>query len=401
MTTVDQRTYLSSRMQQVAGPRDSRTITSTDAKAFGQQVRFLIPKQGNQLLQGLYLLIDLPAFSGFSTAVPTSEYVRFVNNIGVRLFERIDLESQGEVIAQVYPDQIMHNILTHTDDHEMTVVKRQIGNGSASDRNSAGAAAQELCLDMHYVFDIFRKPFPINLMRDSVKPLEIVFHIQSNQDKVVQTTHTTKGTVTITDLKLEAVYVANDEVTNLIINNYNNRGFWQTYGHRYHRAHKAVSSGSSTTQDIDLRQTQNMNIISYALMVRDAADLSTSYACDYDDGVEAVTSFNLKDGSHYIFYKQNLITDTLYRRVLFNEYRFKNPEAMLDSNTYWVYFGPSMEHEWDDAKRFVGGKNTRAYEDLKLEVVLASTSADKAVNVECIQAVVYRIIGGKLMWAAV
>ena len=58
-------------------------------------------------LKHAFLRVDLPAFTGFSGGA----YVRYVNAIGVRLFERFQLWSGGKMVLERYPDEIIYNLL--------------------------------------------------------------------------------------------------------------------------------------------------------------------------------------------------------------------------------------------------------------------------------------------------
>ena len=126
------------------GKKIYRKITCVESKSFGNELRFQIPRLGSLNLKQCNLRIDLPAFSGFSGGA----YVRFCNNIAIRLFERFELWSGGKQVFQRFPDEIIYNLLPNIEYEKWVKLKVDIGNeDTAATRNTNGASAQNYVVD--------------------------------------------------------------------------------------------------------------------------------------------------------------------------------------------------------------------------------------------------------------
>ena len=378
--------YANSNGKHLIGDKVYRKITCVEAKAFPNELKFYIPRQGEQMLKNVYLRIDLPAVSGFSGG----SYVRFVNNIAVRLFSKFELWSGGNLILQRFPDEIIYNLLPHIRYEKWQKLKVDIGNeDTAASRNTLAASAQNLVLNMKYVFDIFAKAFPICHIADQTNALELRCTIVDQQGKIVQTDHTTKGTITIGDVFLECTYQNAPEVVMALKKSHaearaQGKHGWQCYTHEYKRRNHPVAASASINQDIDVRQFQKQNVANITFLIRDTADLSTQYAYDYDNDLQAVTSFQLKDGSDNLFFKESQITDVEYRKYLLDQYKIEGIDKIFDKNIYLLYFGECAKEEFDEEhKVYSGTLDTTKYSDLRLNLVLASTSTGKNVDILC------------------
>ena len=115
------------------GVKVYRKINCVESKKFGNELRFQIPRIGNQLLQDIRLRVDLPAFSGFSGG----SYVRFVNNVLLRMFSKMELWSGGQQILQRYSDEVTYNILPNIEYEKWQKMASDI----AATRNTLGASA--------------------------------------------------------------------------------------------------------------------------------------------------------------------------------------------------------------------------------------------------------------------
>ena len=372
--------YANSNGKYLIGDKVYRKITCVESKAFGNELKFYIPRQGEQMLKNVYLRIDLPALSGFSGG----SYARFVNNIAIRLFSKFELWSAGTMVLQRFPDEIVYNLLPHIHYEKWQKLKSDIGNDdTAANRNTLAGSTQNLVLNMKYVFDMFAKAFPICHITDQLNALELRMTIIDNQTKIIQTDHSTRGTVTINDIFLETTYQDAPGVVKALKKSHSKARSegklgWQCYSHEYLRRNHPVSTSASTTQDIDVRQFQKQNLSNITFIVRDAADLSTDYAYDYDNDLKSVTSFQLKDGSNNLFFKESQITDIEYRKFLLDQYKIKGIDKIFDKNIYLLYFGESAEDEFDEeSKIYSGALDTYNYSDLRLNLVLSSIASSK------------------------
>jgi len=379
--------YANSNGKHVIGEKVYRKINAVESKDFGNELKFLIPRIGRkQLLKNIFLRIDLPAVSGFSEGA----YVRFVNNIAVRLFSKFELWCGGNQILQRFPDEVIYNLLPHIHYERWQKLKTDIGNEDVvAARNTLAASAQSLVLDMKYVFDVFQKAFPIFLLANETNAIELRCNIIDNQTKIIQTDHTTRGTIVISDIFLECTYQESKEIVGALTESHAKKRAggeigWQMYIHEYKRRNHPVAASASITQDIDVRQFQKENVSSITFLVRDSADLSTGYAYDYDNDLKAVTSFQLKDGSNNLFYKESQITDVEYRKYLLDQYKLRGVDKVFDKNIYILYFGESANEEYGEHhKTYSGSVDTSPYSDLRLNVVLDNTTAAKTVDILC------------------
>lgn len=379
-----------------------RKITSAGGQSptYGTEMIFYVPKLGKMNLKDIFLRVDVPAVSGYSGGA----YVRFVNNLIIRMFSRFELWSSGQMILQRYPDEIFYNMLPNIKYEQWQYLKTLIGNeDNTTTRNTNAASVQNLMIPLKYIFDIFQKPFPIYLLQDEQKALELRFVLVNHQDKIVQTDHTTKGTTNITDMFLEATYSKNDVIANVQIENakenLKKHGIAQQfYTHHYHRQSHPVSASASVNQIPQIRQFQDKSLINIIFLVRDTADLSTSYLYDYDDDLKAVTNYQLKDGSNNLYYKESQITDVEYRKYLLPQYRFCGVDKIFDKNVYYFYFGEdaSKEFNHENVKDYQGARAFHLFNDLKIDINLASTSSAKTIDIIATEAKRLGIIKGCL-----
>lgn len=366
------------------GKKIYRKITCVESKSFGNELRFQIPRLGSLNLKQCNLRIDLPSFSGFSGGT----YVRFCNNIAIRLFERFELWSGGKQVFQRFPDEIIYNLLPNIEYEKWVKLKVDIGNeDTAATRNTNGASAQNYVVDLKYIFDLFQKSFPIFLLRDEQNAIELRFTVQSHQNKVVQTDHTTQGTVTISDVFLECIYQDNPIVSKVLhethkklVDKQGGRGYSVLTSEFYRRNHP-VAQSASTTQDIDIRQFQKLSLANITFLVRDTADLSTAYAYDYDDDLKSVTNFQLKNGSQNIFLKESQITDVEYRKMVLPQTNFRGIDKIYNKNSYHLSFGEDQADEHDKVKSYEGSFLSEDITDFRLNLELASTSSGKTVDI--------------------
>lgn len=381
------------------GKKVYRKINCVESKNYGNELRFQVPRVGNMKLKHAFLRVDLPAFTGFSGGA----YVRYVNAIGVRLFERFQLWSGGKMVLERYPDEIIYNLLPNVFYEHWEKVARDIAwDTTAANRNTLGAAAQNLVIDLKYIFDIFQKAFPIFLLRDEQNAIELRFQVQSHQNKVVQTDHTTIGTASISDVFLECIY--QDQAVVAKLQHETHKKLVETKGGlgysvlcwEYYRRNHPVAASASTIQDIDIRQFQKLSLSNIIFLVRDTADLSTAYAYDYDDDLKAVTSFQLKNGSSNLFLTESQITDTEYRKMVLPQYNFKGIDKIYNRNNYHLSFSEDQEKEFDAVKNYEGAYDTSDINDFRLNVVLASTSTGKTVDIIATSFKMLSIIGGEL-----
>ena len=393
--------YLATNKSNIMGHKTYRKITCIESKTYGGELNFYIPKNVLQSLEHAVARINVPAFSGFSGGA----YVRYVNNAAIRHAARYELWNNGVCFDTRYPDDIIFSeIYPNLEYQEFEKVKDDIGYGTTSARNTAGGSAQYWSIDLGFIYDIFRNSFPIHLMRDDT-PLIFKVILVDNQDKIIQTDHSTKGTQTISDYFLELTYV-DSPVNNVLIQKHNEamseRGSkgWELYSHRFSRTNLPVASSAALEQNVDFKQAQDKHIIDYVITVHDTADLSTSYAYDYDEDFKAVTSIGIKNGSNYL-QKQSAFTDLEYDKYLLPQYKMQNVNFMKGIDIYHFYQGVNMSREFDDVNHFYGSDDTSKYSDLKGEITLASTSSAKTIKAIFVEAAQIAIVNGVLHWCNV
>lgn len=377
-----------------------RRVNSGDAKNWGTEVRFYIPRQGNQYLKCVNLRLDLPALTGFSGG----SFVRWCNNVLLRAFDRFELWSGGQMILQRFPDEITYNILPNIKYEQWQKMSEDIAwDESTTSRNTKAASAQNLVIDLKYIFDILQKPFPIHLMKDEQQALEVRCIFKNNQDRVIQTDHTTRPDIQPSDLFLECTYGHQPMVSKFQVEAHKasykkNKIGSQWYSHEYKRRNHPVQAGAGVEQDIEIRQFENKSLNNIIFLVRDTADLTTAYARDYDDNLKAVTSFQIKDGSDNLYYKEAQITDTEYRKFLLDSFNFCGVDKVYNRNSYYIYFGEDASKEYDHkgVKEFCGAFDTHPYNDLRLNLYLADTVSAKTIDIIATESKRIAIVAGNL-----
>lgn len=381
------------------GKKIYRKINCVESKSFSNELRFQLPRVGSLNLKQCNLRVDLAAVTGFSGGA----YVRFVNNIVVRLFERFQIWSGGKLVQERYQDEIIYNILPNINYEKWTKLKTDLGNeDTLATRNTNAASVQNLVLDLKYVFDLFQKSFPIYLLRDEQNAIELRCQLANSQSKVIQTDHTTIGTAAINDIFLECIYQDQPIVSKLqyeshkkMSNSSGGRGY-SLLTHEFYRRSHSVSAAASTTQDIDIRQFQKLSLSNVIILVRDTADLSTANATVQDDNLKAVTSFQFKDGSTNLYLTEAQITDIEYRKMILPQYNYRGIDKIYNRNDYHISFGEDQESEYDPVKSYEGSWNTDNITDFRLNLVLASTTTAKTVDILACSYKTLSIIGGEL-----
>src|SRR5690606_36122942 len=156
--------YKLSKGTAIPGKKLLLRYTPKSTPNWNQEILFEIPKQGSLLLTGLYLRINLSKLDGIGGL---GADVRWFNNIAIRMFESFELWDEGQKVKDIHPDEVMHAIYATMKGEKWEKIKKDIGYGSATERNNAGANAQEFCVDLYHVFDLFFRPFPIHFLNSS------------------------------------------------------------------------------------------------------------------------------------------------------------------------------------------------------------------------------------------
>jgi hypothetical protein len=382
----------------IGGKKVYRKITAIESKTFGTELRFQIPRVGKLMLKNCFLRVDLPSLSGTG-----GSYIRFVNYILPYLFERFQLWSAGRLVMEKYSDEIVANLIPNIGYAKWIKVAADIGaNDSTSGRNTLAASTQNLVLDMKYVFDIFAKAFGIALLSDEQNAIELRCIIQSNQNKVIQSDHSSISTLTITDVFLECIYQENHLIHNSIAESHSKMvketgGIGHTIMvHDSVRRNVPVAASGSLTQDCDIRAFHNLKLTNVTFLVRDSVDLSTANAYDYTDDLKSVTSFQLKDGSVNLFLKESQVTDTEYRRMVLPQYEHKGIDRIYARNQYIVSFSEDQDDEYGKIKSYEGAWSTHGITDLRLNLELASTTTAKTIDILATALKPLAIVGGAL-----
>src|SRR5690606_15286210 len=405
--------YKISKGTAIPGKKLMLRYTPKSTPTWNPEILFEIPKQGSLLLTGLYLRINLSKLDGFKDpdGSEAGTYVRWVNNIAIRMFESFELWDEGQKVKDVHPDEVMHAIYATMKGEKWEKIKKDIGYGSATERNNAGANAQEFCVDLYHVFDLFFRPFPIHFLNSS-KGLTFRFKTQPF-DKLYVTDYEEKGTGSITNMFIEAVYTDAPQISRVLTASHNEKMIKEIgkgaefYGHRFHRnITTIINKDASTTVEVDLDSFKDKNLIGLIFTVHDNADIEDGSAYDETQNsggrlhFQKVVDFHITDASRRFWYKPSSnITDKEYRMILLDEYDMPNVHFMQDKNIYWLYFGTTMNEEFshDDGKSFRGSESTYGFKNLKLNITLAETSsAAKRILVYGIEPIHYAIVNGTL-----
>src|SRR5690606_21948024 len=92
--------YKISKGTAIPGKKLMLRYTPKSTPNWNQEILFEIPKQGSLLLTGLYLRINLSKLDGFKDpdGSEAGTYVRWVNNIAIRMFESFELWDEGQKV---------------------------------------------------------------------------------------------------------------------------------------------------------------------------------------------------------------------------------------------------------------------------------------------------------------
>src|SRR5690606_12520347 len=164
--------YKLSKGTAIPGKKLLLRYTPKSTPNWNQEILFEIPKQGSLLLTGLYLRINLSKLDGIGGL---GADVRWFNNIAIRMFESFELWDEGQKVKDIHPDEVMHAIYATMKGEKWEKIKKDIGYGSATERNNAGANAQEFCVDLYHVFDLFFSFKDKNL-------IGLIFTVHDNAD---------------------------------------------------------------------------------------------------------------------------------------------------------------------------------------------------------------------------
>src|SRR5690606_17720004 len=111
--TTQAEIYKLSKGTAVPGKKLMLRYTPKSNPNWNQEILFEITKQGSLLLTGLYLRINLCKLDGFKDPIgggSACSYVRWVNNIAIRMFESFELWDEGQKVKDIHPDEVMHVI---------------------------------------------------------------------------------------------------------------------------------------------------------------------------------------------------------------------------------------------------------------------------------------------------
>lgn len=382
----------------ISGKKIYRKISAVESKTFGTTLRFSIPRVGQLVLKQVNLRVDLPALAGTGGA-----YIRFVNNIAIRLFESFQLWNSGQLVLESYPDEVVYNLLPNVDYSKWIKVASDIGNeNSTTARNTLASATQSLVLDMKYVFDLFQKPFFINGLKDETNAIELQCKLQSNQNKIIQSDHTSISTLNISDIFIECIYQESPVIHNVIAGNHSKMikelgGIGHSIlVHDKVRRSIPIAASASLQADCDIRAFNNLKLTSLKFLIRDTADLTTANACDYDDDLKSCTSFQLKDASINLYLTEAQITDTEYRKMILPQTNYKGIDRIYNRNDYHLSFTEDQDDEYGKVKSFEGAFNTNNITDFRLNLFLASTSTAKTIDIMATSLKTLAIVGGSL-----
>lgn len=338
---------------------------------FNKTVKFRLKKEGDFLLKRVYLRSTLSAPSGYSGGA----YTRFVQAIAFRMFNNIILRHSGNKIQEIqHSDELVYDFLKSIPHEKYEKIRVDIGYGSAAERNTYAGAAQELCIDLSMIFDLFRYVLPISLLEN--ESIELEFQIPDSP-KLVQTDHSTKGTESLTNFRLDCIFVDHPLILRKFVEQHNSGGIFFDI-HDYHRIEQASKTVAGLqTEYVNLDDLRESVVIQLLILARSVSSLTTDYAYDYST-LQAITEVAIQNNSNNIYFKQSgNITRNEYQKILLNHYNFPNLDLVYTGNEYHMYFGEDGDKEFGDHhehKVFQGGLVTHPYKNMRLIVELDTTA---------------------------
>jgi len=390
-TKEDYERFVKTNFVYLTGKKSYQELDENNSIGYAKKLDFHPTNQGNsEFIKHAYLVVKLPALTGFSGGSGT--YVRYCNDVLLRLFERLRLYSGSTLLYDVLPQDIIDHVIPHINPDHFLKWSKDVGHeNNLTQRNTDAESVRNLCIDLKYIFDIFSKPFPRFLLENQDSALRIELQTVSSQDKIIQTDYTTRPVITPTSIKMEIVYQNNPAAASY----YYKSGIpYLKYTHDYEREDVELSQ---VDNEIQVDNFRDKAIVDIKFTVRDTADLTTSYATLYDEDRKAVTSFQLKNGSNFLFVKQDAITDIQYRNFILPGYKLLNEQEVYDKNTYMLYFGEASKAENHESDKIPTNLlNTKPYQNLKLSVQLVDVSTAKNIYISAVKARHIGITGKKL-----
>lgn len=245
----------------------------------------------------LYLECDLTITAGTN---PT--YTRFVDWVGLRLFDSIVVKSGTDRMYRIHGDVVFDFIHKYKDNFDQEQWKEWLhGDLSAAERNTEAASGATVKVTIPLKTHWFEEPCKAPALRALQDKLVIQLESVSSSVAIVQTDASTNATVNVSNLKIRTDFrQLTKSDRDMAVARINARG-----GGRIHLipdtqqlASVAITSGATSAQ-IEL---DSFSFPAYRMIVfiRTASDLTTDNARDYynfDYAMLDDLEFELKQGN--------------------------------------------------------------------------------------------------------
>lgn len=374
--------YIANKFSRVLSKKDTLKEIAPDQNPdftmSGAQISFSILKNGSDVITDIAIKMAVSALTQTG-----GTYKRGCDGLPNWYHQRYELWSNGALIDTCYPENLDSNLISHNNDDEYTVLKKQVGMGTTAERNTAYASAQTFFLPLKEMFSIFSQPCPINVIDD----LELRVYCGRGSVGALCEYDGTTPVMTLSDYKLVCVYSdAGQAVNNFIRARSNEPQGFVVFDYSYGQKRWPVAASASTAQTIQLPEVNNKDLIYMELQIKEQADLSTAGAINYRD-YQALTNYNLKSGSNYLQAAQFDITDAYYRYYLLEDYDFLGQKNLISSNLYTISFSDNLSQSFgENQNTYAGSIDLSNVSDANVNVTLSSTTNALYVYVNLVYA---------------
>ncbi len=277
--------YVNSGYKKLAGrSKNSYTVPNNNA-AFGNVVNVQLQPKGH-FISWATVEIGISAISGLSGGT----FNRFINRLGCNIFDRIEIEKNGEKLQIRYGHELDNYFMLMTPQEDRYATMELLGHGSTTQRNALAAAAQKLVMKIPFFCNN-------NIPIMATGQINVDFYLKP-LNELIQTDHNTgAASVTINYFRVNVEYTDNqacyDYVRKMI-----NDGKFKFHAHNIVRVTQSIPSGSTDYQ-IMLQSLQSKHIEWMVFNVRTASDLAAGNSVNPVNH-QAINQFYLASGSQKI-----------------------------------------------------------------------------------------------------
>lgn len=321
----------------VIGPHTRiNEIATSQSFTEGSQISFKIGSKAgnNKFLSDAMVVAKLSTV----TATGTGIYKRLIDYPACFLFQKIEVFHNGTQLSEMNSQEIYQMLyLSHENHYWDSIVKKQLGSGTESERNTLANAAQELIIPLRIFKFLFDRNLPIFLLEG-----ELEFRLTYNNSfaSMVETDGTAPA-FTVNNVYIETEYVENANVANWLRTEIkkNNSSIAHFVGLEPHLKQQVLQSG---TTDYQLRfdEVHEKDVLFITMAKVPAVQVGKS-----ESTYSKVDKYALKSSGTYLSIKNVDIEDFTYRKSILYSMHPLNIENLQTDNLYIISYASDLGHE--------------------------------------------------------